>query len=214
MISGTTPRAALLAALLMAPAICFAGPDVDQVFASLARPAPATTPFVEARFSRLLERPIVVQGQLEYLGKDQLARTVTSPFQERTEIKGETVVVAREGRKPRQFSLRRAPELRSMLGAFSAVLGGERAALERDFALASSGTAESWTFVLTPRSKGIARFVRDILIRGGTSEPRCLVVTEPDGDASVMLVGPAAATKLPDSPDRAQLDRICAGEGD
>ena len=117
------PRALLLAAAALvqtlAPTISFAALDADTLLKSLAHPAPATTPFVEVRYSKLLEQPIVVKGQLEYLEEGVLVRSVDTPFKERTEIRGETVNVQREGKSPRRFSLKRAPELRSMLGGFA-----------------------------------------------------------------------------------------------
>src|SRR4051812_39978205 len=91
MTSGTTcrirrrcasPVAALVAAIL-APAISLAAPDADALLKSLARPAPAVTAFVEVRYSRLLEQPLVVKGQLEYHEDGTLVRAVKDPFQER-----------------------------------------------------------------------------------------------------------------------------------
>src|SRR3954467_9112754 len=140
MTSGTTCRIrrACLAGLLLAPAISFAALDADTLLKSLARPAPAVTPFVEVRYSKLLEQPIVVKGQLEYHEDGTLVRAVNEPFKERTEIKGDSVSVDRIGRSPRRFSLKRAPELRSMLGGFAAVLGGGRGNLDKDFNLAAT----------------------------------------------------------------------------
>ena len=54
-------RSLLLAALTLAPAISFAALDADTLLKSLARPAPAVTPFVEVRYSKLLDQPLVVK---------------------------------------------------------------------------------------------------------------------------------------------------------
>ena len=182
---------------------------MDGLLAKLARPAPATTPFMEVRFSKLLDQPIVVKGQLEYLEDGALVRAVSAPFRERTEIRGETVSVQREGKSPRRFSLKRAPELRSMLGGFAAVLGGGRASLDRDFNLALEGEEQNWLLALTPKSAQMGRYVRDIHIHGSQGEPRCIVVTQPDKQASVMLVGEAADATLPAPLEREWLDRFC-----
>src|SRR5262245_31588660 len=169
-----------LALLLLAPAICFAAPDVDGLLAKLARPAPATTPFVEVRYSKLLDQPIVVKGQLEYHEDGALVRAVNEPFRERTEIKGETVTIERVGKSPRRFSLKRAPELRSMLAGFGAVLGGSRASLEQDFNLALQGDEHHWQLAMTPKLPTMGKYVRDIVMHGGANEPKCVVVTQPD----------------------------------
>lgn len=199
----------MLAAAILAPATCFAALDVDTLLKSLAHPAPATTPFVEVRYSKLLEQPLVVKGQLEYHEDGTLVRAVNEPFKERTEIKGDSVSVDRVGRSPRKFSLKRAPELRSMLGGFTAVLGGGRGNLDQDFNLAATGATDQWKLALTPKSAQVGKYVRDIAIQGAQSEPRCIVVTQPDDEASIMLVGAAAETKLPAPPTRDWLASFC-----
>jgi hypothetical protein len=211
MTSGITLRNFLrLATLWLAPAICCAGPDVDSLLKSLARPAPSTTPFVEVRYSKLLDQPLVVKGQLEYHEDGALVRAVNDPFRERTEIRGETVTVERVGKATRRFSLKRAPELRSMLAGFGAVLGGSRASLEQDFNLAVTGEGAHWQLSMTPKSAAVGKYVRDIVIQGRENEPKCIVVTQPDAQSSVMLVGKAAETSLPQPLTREWLDKVCA----
>jgi hypothetical protein len=134
---------------------------------------------------------------------------VNAPFKERTEIRGETVSVERDGKKPRRFSLKRAPELRSMLGGFAAVLGGGRGTLEKDFNLALSGETEQWKLALTPKSAQMGKHLRDIVIQGAQDEPRCIVITQPDNEASVMLVGAAAETVLPSPLAQSWLGKFC-----
>lgn len=184
---------------------------MDGLLAKLARPAPATTSFVEARFSKLLDQPLVAKGQLEYLEDGTLVRIVDTPFRERSEIRADTVSVQREGKPPRRFSLKRAPELRSMLGGFAAVLGGSRSSHLEDFTLALQGAAETWQLSLTPGSSQVSRYVRDIVIHGAGSDPRCIIVTQPDDQSSVMLLGQAAETTLPSPLDRGWLQRFCDG---
>jgi hypothetical protein len=168
---------------------------------------------VEVRFSKLLDQPIVVKGQLEYHEDGALVRAVDTPFRERTEIKGETVTVERVGKSPRRFSLKRAPELRSMLGGFAAVLGGGRAALDQDFNLALNGGEDHWQLTLTPKSASVGKYVRDIVIQGHEGDPRCIVVSQPNAESSVMLVGKAAAATLPTPLARDWLDHFCDSAG-
>jgi len=165
------------------------------------------------RYSKLLEQPIVVKGQLEYHEDGTLVRAVNEPFKERTEIKGDSVSVDRVGRSPRKFSLKRAPELRTMLGGFAAVLGGGRGNLDQDFNLAATGATEQWKLALTPKSAQVGKYVRDIAIQGSQNEPRCIVVTQADDEASVMLVGAAAETKLTPPIARDWLSGFCSSPG-
>jgi hypothetical protein len=178
----------------------------------LARPAPAATAFVEVRFSKLLAKPLVVSGELEYLGPESLARTVKEPFPERTEIKGATVIVKRGSERERRFSLQRAPELRTLLDSFAALLGGDRSVLERQFTLELGGDEQAWKLVMVPKNARVKQRIRDITVTGSNNEPRCLITTEPDEDASVMLLASAATnTKVPDAVQRSWLDEQCRG---
>jgi hypothetical protein len=177
----------------------------------LARPAPAVTPFVEVRFSKLLAKPLVVSGQLEYTGPRSLARTVSSPFKERTEIHDMTVTVQREGQSPRRFSLKRAPELHMLFDSFAALLGGDRSGLETEFTLDTQGDEAAWTLIMKPKEPRIQQRIRDITVTGTAGEPRCLMTTEPNDNASIMLLAASAGTKLPDSPQRAWLEDFCRG---
>ena len=199
-------------ALVLAPTTGWcAAPDLDALLKRLARPAPAVTPFVEARFSNLLAKPLIVSGQLEYMGPESLARTVTAPFKERTEIKNMAVTVQREGQKPRRFSLKRAPELHLLLDSFAALLGGDGSGLEKQFTLAMRGDDAAWTLVMTPKEPRIKQRIRDITVTGTATEPRCLVTTEPNDNANIMLLAAAASTKLPEDPQRAWFDDFCRG---
>jgi Outer membrane lipoprotein carrier protein LolA-like len=186
-----------------------APPDLDALLQHLARPAPATTPFVEVHFSPLLSRPLIVSGELEYAGPDSLARTVDKPYAEHTEIHGETVSVTRGNGKPRTFSLQRAPELKTLLSSFSALLGGNRQQLEQSFNLTVSGDEAHWTLGLAPRDSRVSQRVTRITVNGAGGSPRCMTTAAPDGSVTVMLMEDAARTQVPLAVDRTALEKVC-----
>jgi hypothetical protein len=183
--------------------------DADALLQHLARPAPATTPFVEVHFSPLLSRPLIVSGELEYDGPDALARTVEKPYSEHTEIHGDQVSVVRGNGKPRTFSLQRAPDLKLLLSSFSALLGGNRQQLEQGFSLSLSGDDTHWSLGLTPRDNRVSARVSRILVTGAAGSPRCMTTTSPDGSVTVMLMEEAAKTTVAPDIDRAGLEKVC-----
>jgi hypothetical protein len=184
-------------------------PDIDSLLQHLARPAPATTPFVEVHFSPLLSRPLIVSGELEYSGPDSLARTVEKPYSEHTEIHGDQVSVVRGNGKPRTFSLQRAPELKTLLSSFSSLLSGNRRQLEQSFTLTVSGDDAHWTLGLTPRDGRVSQRVARITVNGAAGSPRCMTTAAPDGSVTVMLMEDAATTQVPIDIDRAGLEKVC-----
>jgi hypothetical protein len=184
-------------------------PDIDALLRHLARPAPASTPFVEVHFSPLLSRPLIVSGEMEYDGPDALARTVTKPYSEHTDIHGDEVSVTRGSGKPRKFSLQHAPELKTLLSSFSALLGGNRQQLEQSFSLTVSGDDAHWSMILTPRDSRVTQRVARITVNGAAMSPRCMTTSAPDGSVTVMLMEEAAQTAVPADIDRAGLDKVC-----
>lgn len=179
--------------------------------ARLARPAPATTHYAEVRFVHLLRKPLVLRGELDYGGAGRLGKRVQTPYDEATEISDGAVKVTRAGRAPRQFALDRAPELQALLASFSALLGGDSAALQNYYAVRLVERPAAWTLTLTPQDAALARHLRDIVVDGGGSEPRCFTLHQTNGDASVMLLGALASAPLHEPPDAGALGAMCRG---
>ncbi len=186
-----------------------AAPDVDALLQRLARPAPATTAFVELHFSPLLSRPLIVSGELEYGGPQTLGRTVDHPYSEHTQIHGDDVTVVRGNGKPHTYSLQQAPEMKTLLTSFSALLGGNRQQLESSFVLLVGGDDEHWLLGLTPRDDRVKQRVSRITVNGAAGSPRCMTTTEPDGATTVMLMEDAARAPVAPGITLAGLAKLC-----
>lgn len=179
------------------------------LIASLGRPAPAHTDFAEARFLHILDRPLVVSGQLAWLGGDKLQRRVDHPRPETFTIADGEVTQQRGNKSPRHFSLKHAPQLQVLLDSFVALLSGDAARLQQSFTISQQGDpSRAWTLTLVPRDAKVVRTVASIVIDGYASESRCMVMQESDGDLAVDLLGPLAA-KMPDRPSRDDLQSLC-----
>jgi len=178
------------------PRALAAAPDAGALIAGLARPAPASVTFTEVRFSSLLREPLIVSGELGYLGAGGLERRVTAPYRETTVIRGDAVRIERDGEAPRSFALKRAPELKSFLSAFTALLAGDAAALARDFTVTASGEQDRWSLELTPNEEHARRRLRAIVINGSGAEPRCLATFDVREGGSVLLFGVGATEPL------------------
>ena len=189
-------RGIAVSLILLCSAARSAGPDVNALISKLARVPPATIAFTEARFSALLREPVIVAGELSYLGPGSFERRVTLPYRETTAIHGESVRIEREGEASRTFGLKRAPELGGLLSGFAALLSGDAAAVAREFSVASTGDEQSWALELTPLTRNDRRRLRQILVSGAESETRCFAVVSEQGSASVMLLGSAAAQPI------------------
>ena len=197
----------LLVALIQAQAD--PAPDAGALIARLALPAPASTVYTEVRFVHLLRKPVVLHGVLDYGGADRLGKRVEQPYRETMQIADGKVDVLRDGRSPQHFSLDRAPELQALLGGFSALLGGDAAALGKVYTITLVENAANWTLTLTPRNADLTKHLREIVVDGAGNEPGCFSLHQANGDASVMLLGDRAAAKLGEPPTVPALDTIC-----
>ncbi len=164
---------------------------------------------------KVLDQPLVVSGELGWLGGDKLERRVDHPSKETSTIADGEVTQQRDGRKPRSFSLKRAPQLQVLLDSFVALLGGDASRLNQAFSITFDSTrhdggADAWTLTLTPRDTRVAKTVASIQIDGRGNEPRCMRMQEADGDLAVDLLG-VLATRMPVAPTRETLLALCKG---
>ena len=163
------------------------------------------------RFSGLLDRPLILHGELEYDGPGKLARKVEKPYREHMTIENGEASVQRGDSAVRKFSLSQAPELEGFLRGFTALLGGDAAALQRDFTLAASGSGASWRLKLTPRDDRLAKRITALEVDGSGTSARCFHTFEGDGDVNVLLVESLADAKLPVRPTPPIIDALCRG---
>jgi hypothetical protein len=192
----TPPTVVTAIASLLAMA-AHAAPDSDALIARLKRTAPASIAFVEVRFSTLLVEPLVVGGTLVYESDNSLTRRVETPYLEQSAIRDETVRVEREREEPRTFALRRAPELRGLLTGMIGLLAGDASFLGEHFGVTTSGDDQHWRLDLAPTDHRLEQRLSKIVVAGTATDPRCFVIHDSQGGASVMLLGAAAAQPLP-----------------
>ncbi len=169
--------------------------DATWILGRLARPAPASTGFLELRGSATLKAPLRVEGEYRRPDEATFVRHVRSPYLETTTIADGRATILRERRAPRSFALSRAPELQDLQASFGALLGGDHASLQRQYRLQAKGTRQRWTLEMVPREAGLAERVRSITLHGRDGELRC-IETRPAGTAPVqrtLLAGAALA---------------------
>lgn len=191
-------RDALAAVALAAIATAvLAEPDLaESLLAGMAKTPPVSTPFVLVSYRGVLDRPLVVSGNLRWLGGDRMERDIDKPFKETAKIADGTITMQRGSGAAQQMPLARAPQAGAMLAGFRALLGGDVSALQEDFTLTAQGNEAHWVITLTPRTGAIKRQLTSLVIDGRDHEPRCLTMTDANGDSSITLVGELAKQGL------------------
>lgn len=198
--------AAALASALLAGQALAAPATLESVLAGIARTAPATQAYVEVRQTRLLRRPAVSSGTLEYLGPGHLVKSTTAPRVERLEVDGNLARVSRGGSAVRTLDLARAPEVRALMAGLAGVIGGDPAAVRRTFEVTLRDDGRRQRLRLVPLAAEVRRKLTAIEVHveappGAAASVTCVVVSEGQGATSSLLVGlaPGAAPARPDA---------------
>jgi Outer membrane lipoprotein carrier protein LolA-like len=180
------------------------------VLARMAQTPPASTPFVEVSYRHMLDHPMVVSGEMKWLGGDRLERDVEKPYREVAKIDDGELSVQRGSGAVHRTSVSRAPEVGAILAGFRALLSGDAAALSNDFALSIQGGDAGWTLTLIPRTNRLKSRISSIVIDGRGDRPRCMTMHEADGDATVTLLGAMADSSLRSAaPSQSSLAARC-----
>ncbi len=180
-------RAALACTLAILTPSYAAGWDVGALMDLLRAHPPGRARFVETKEISVLDRPLETSGELVFTPPDRLEKHVTSPGDERLVADRERVTI-QHGSRRQELALAEYPQVAVLVESIRGTLAGDRAALERTYALDLQGDAASWRLTLTPREASLARLVARVTIEGSEARVRRVTIDQADGDRSVMRI--------------------------
>ncbi len=139
--------------------------------------------FVEEKRIALLAVPVRNEGHLYFAPPGRLLRRVERPDPSVALIANGSLRM-RQGDHVEELSIDDNPVLRGFIDSFRAVLAGDREALARFYESDYTPDAEGggWQLVLHPRGGALARFLREIRIRGRGVTVTEMRMTEVNGD--------------------------------
>jgi len=161
----------------------------EQVLQLLARRRHGHVAFSEVQRLSILDQPLHSSGELLYDAPDRLEKRTLEPRREELLLENGILTMER-GHHRRSVALRDFPQAAPFIESMRATLAGDRAALERYFALRFSGSLEGWTLELTPVDGALRRSVQRILIAGDHDRIRSVEIRQSDGDTSTLTIGP------------------------
>lgn len=184
--------AALLCAVLAWLPCAVAADDGEwslrALMSELGKTRRAEARFVERKYLKVLDRPLVSSGRLIYVAPGRLEKRTLAPRPETLIVSADTLVIESANRGRRTLRLRDYPVLWGFVESFRGTLGGDLGALERFYAVGLGGEPADWELVLAPRPEQMRAVISQIRIRGSRGSVREIEVTEAQGDRSVMRV--------------------------
>lgn len=175
--------------LLGFTALAHAALDLDQLMSELARNPGGPAKFVEKRHLALLDKPVIATGELRYSPPDRLEKRTLTPQAETMVLDKDTLSVERDRRRM-TIRLSARPEVAAFVDSIRSTLAGDRAALERHYKLALSGSLESWVLVLVPNDERITSLLRSITVKGVRQQVLGIDYLQADGDRTEMTIEP------------------------
>ena len=164
------------------------GPGFDELLQLLAQRQHGHASFTEVHTLAMLKEPLNSSGELFYEAPDHLEKRTLTPTPESL-VFDHGVLTARRGHRQRVLELSEYPQLVPFVESIRATLAGDRAALERHFAIDFSGELEHWTLRLTPLDPAVAKSVADITLTGTRATIASVAIRQSDGDHSLMTIG-------------------------
>lgn len=182
-------RVSLAALLLTGSLGVSAAPawTLERLLEGFAQVREARASFVERKTVRVLEAPLVSSGELRFEAPDRLEKRTLRPRPELLRLEGDALTLER-GERRLQLSLRSHPEAGAFVESIRGTLAGDRAALERVYALRLEGAERSWVLTLTPRDPAMAPLVTRIRIAGRRADVSVIEILLANGDSTLMSV--------------------------
>lgn len=178
----------LLAALTLPASAAF---DIGQLMAGLATHKGGRAKFIEKKYIALLDKPVVSTGEMSYVAPDRLEKRTLTPKPETLVLDKDKVSIERE-RQKLSISIANQPEALAFVDSIRGTLSGNRAALEKSYALHLAGTADKWVLTLLPSDQRIAAQVLKIVVSGSRNQVLGIEYLQADGDRSVLSIEPIA----------------------
>jgi outer membrane lipoprotein-sorting protein len=180
----------LIAGLLFLIALpAFAAFDVGQLMNELAKHKGGKAKFVEKKTISLLDKPVVSTGEMSYIAPAYLEKRTLTPKPEILILDKDMLSIERDKQKL-SINLSNQPEALAFIDSIRGTLTGNRAALEKNYGLYLSGTADKWVLTLLPSEPKIAALVLRIVVTGSKNQIRSIEYLQADGDRSLMTIEP------------------------
>jgi outer membrane lipoprotein-sorting protein len=160
----------------------------DRVLQDLAAVRSVDVPFTETRHIAILTEPLVLHGTLVYRRPDFLEKSVTSPIRQRFTLNGDRVTLVDAQGQKRSISLDMAPAVSSIVGAYRALLRGDRKALEFNYWTKFSAQQDHWQLQLEPKSRKLSQVIKSVVIDGVNARITRITTEQANGDRSVMRI--------------------------
>jgi hypothetical protein len=142
--------------------------------------------FREEKKMAILAVPLVSEGTIEFAAPDRLVRETTSPAASKLLVDSKQLRFSDVGGS-QSIPLEGNPVVRLFVDAFVKVLAGDRAALEKIFAIELHAVGKGWSMTLTPRLEPMKSVIARMQLEGNGVVVNQMRLVEVEGDETVTV---------------------------
>lgn len=165
--------------------------DLVELMNLLSRPQSVSARFMERKELSVLSEPVIAAGTLHYERGGRIERYMTSPYEERFIIDGETLTIENVSQGGvRSLALVDHPVLEAFVESFRAMLSGDLTGLQEHHEITMVGDIGSWMIRLKPRNPDLSDKVESIRFSGSGSSILAIEIKESGGNSSLMTIVP------------------------
>lgn len=189
MISGTRTRALFTVLLAGLTQMVAAAPlDIGEIMRTLSQRTSSRANFVELKYIAALQQPLESSGELFFIAPARLEKFTAKPKSERLVLDGDKLQITRSNGRRMTLNVSDRPEVSGFVESVRSTLLGDRAALERYYALEAEGSTGDWRLQLTPKDDAMRKVISEIRMTGANEQLKSIEFKQADGDRSVMTI--------------------------
>lgn len=158
--------------------------SLDGLLAAFRKSPGVSARFVEEKHIALLKKPLKSEGNIYFLSPGKLARHVEAPKPSRILLEGNELRIE-DGKGVRSVDLGKNAAVAALVRSFVHLLHGDRAALEKDYAVQFSAQGDAFRLKLVPKAAPLSQLVTSIEAAGKGLVLGEMTVLEAGGDKTV-----------------------------
>ena len=187
--SGCDRFAALIAAcvaLSSAAAAATPAVTVESLLARFHEVKGLEAQFREEKHLALLKAPLISEGNIHFAAPDRLARHTVKPVESTLLIDGKELRFG-DAKSSESLAIDSNPVVRLFVDSFLKILTGDRAGLEKVFAMELHAKGESWRMQLKPRTEPMTGIIDSLVLEGTGLVLHQMVLAETGGDSTTTV---------------------------
>lgn len=179
----------LLMLLFFSPLTGATDTSLEEILAGFAKISSSTVQFTEEKTLITHKKPISLQGVLGYQKPDYLSKTISRPYEEKLEIRGDNMQVTDYEGFTQQISLKDYPEAYLYVYAFRGMLSGNYSILRDNFQTVVTGSLSAWTITFKPLNKTEKQILKQIVFEGSQDKINRIVILNLEDKSILKLHG-------------------------